>query len=402
MVIQPKTWGFLCTTAHPTGCERNVIEQIRATRAQGVRGDGPKCALIIGASSGYGLAARVTAAFGFGAATVGVFSEKPARRSRTASAGWYNTAAFDGCARAAGLQSLSINGDAFSAAARDRTIDLLQRELPGPVDLVIYSMAAASRRLPDSGEMRYTAVKPIGAEFTEKTIDTDNDCIVDVHVGPATDTEIQHTIQVMGGEDWSLWMHALAQAGVLADGAKTIALSYIGPHVTWPIYANGTIGRAKQHLQATATAMQREFSHRGLDARVAIMKSVVTQASAAIPSIPLYLSLIYQVMKDKGLHESAVEQQNRLFRDFLYREDNGPAAVDDQGRLRLDERELRADVQQACEALWAQVNDAELSSLTDYAGYKQDFLQLFGFGRADVDYAADVCSDVPLDCINVA
>lgn len=374
-----------------------MLEQIRATHACGISAGGPKRALIIGASSGYGLAARVTAAFGFGAATLGVFSERRARRGRTASAGWYNAAAFEKFASQASLQNLAINGDAFSDKARQRAIDLIQRDMSGPVDLVIYSLAAPSRQLPGSGEWLQTAVKPIGSRFDDKTIDTDNDCIADVSIDPATEAEISDTVKVMGGDDWALWLEALADAGVLADNAKTVAFSYIGPEITWPIYAHGTIGRAKRHLETTAATLRARHADRGLDARVAVMKSVVTQASAAIPSIPLYLSLVYKVMKDMGLHEDSIGQQNRLFRDCLYRAGGAAGALDEQGRFRLDDFELRDDVQQACLALWARVNDENLFSLTDYAGYKQAFLQLFGFQRPDIDYAADVAVDLPLD-----
>lgn len=401
MVIKPKTWGFLCTSAHPAGCESNVRDQMRATQALGTCLDGPKRVLIVGASTGYGLAARVTAAFGFGAATIGVFSEKRARGSRTASAGWYNAAAFEKCADEHGLQNLSINGDAFSNAARECAIDLIHNELGGPIDLVIYSLAAPARRLPDSGKTIYTAVKPIGAEFADKTIDLDNDCIADVHIDPATDDEISDTIKVMGGENWALWLDALARANVLARDAKTVAFSYLGPDTTWPIYAHGTIGRAKQHLEETAAAMQKRHAQSGLDARVAVLKSTITQSSAAIPSIPLYLSLSYQVLKDMDLQENAIAQQNRLFREFLYRADARGPALDAQGRLRLDDRELRADVQQACKALWARVDDDNLFSLTDYAGYKQEFLRLFGFKRPDIDYAVDVPADVALNCVSI-
>ncbi|MGH8369744.1 MAG: enoyl-ACP reductase FabV, partial [Gammaproteobacteria bacterium] len=346
MIIKPRVWGFICTTAHPRGCELNVLEQIEATKASGTRSDGPKRVLIIGASTGYGLAARITAAFGFGAATLGVFFEKPGKDTKPGTAGWYNSAAFDKFARQAGLQCWSINGDAFSAAARTRVIDIIRHEMDGQVDLVIYSLASPARRLPDSGELVHTALKPIGAPFAGKTIDTDKDMIVDVTLEPATQQEIDDTIKVMGGEDWALWMAALNDAGVLAEDAKTVAFSYIGPEATWPIYWHGTIGRAKQHLDATAVSLR----ERGLDARVAIMKSIVTQASAAIPVIPLYVSLVFKVMKEKGLHEGAIQQQNRLFREFLYRVDHRSSAMDEHGHLRLDDRELRDDVQQACKA----------------------------------------------------
>src|SRR6185503_6304811 len=286
MIVQPRIWGFICTTAHPRGCELNVREQIEAARAAGVRGDGPRRVLIIGASTGYGLAARITAAFGFGAATLGVFFEKPGKAAKTATAGWYNSAAFDRAAKEAGLTSLSINGDAFSAATRERALTLIRDGLGGPVDLVIYSLASPARKLPD-GSVVHTALKPIGAAYAGRTIDTDKDRLAEVAVEPANQDEIDATVKVMGGEDWALWIDALAGAHLLATGARTLAFSYVGPEVTWPIYWHGTIGRAKQHLEETATDLRAR--HPGLDARVAILKSIVTQASAAIPVIPLYV-----------------------------------------------------------------------------------------------------------------
>lgn len=401
MVIEPKIWGFLCTTAHPVGCAANVADQIRVTQTQNRRAPGPKRALVIGASTGYGLAARITAAFGYGAATLGVFSEKQARGRRPASAGWYNAAAFEQQADAAGLTNLSINGDAFSDATREHAIDLIKTEMGGSADLVVYSLAAPTRRLPDSGEVVHTAIKPIGTEFFGPTINTDTDRIVDAHIEPASDAEIEATRRVMGGEDWALWLDALAEAGVLADNAKTVAFSYLGPEVTRPIYRDGTIGRAKQDLEATASTLRERHASRGLDARVAVLKSIVTQASAAIPVIPLYLSLVSRVMKGQGLQEGAIEQQNRLFRDALYPADDTPIGVDDQGRIRLDDRELSDPVQQACRELWPQINNETLSTHTDYAGYKHDFLRLFGFDRADIDYAADVEAKVAMNCRQV-
>lgn len=385
----------MCTTAHPLGCAANVKDQILHVQTAAAQSTGPRHVLVIGASSGYGLAARITAAFGHGAATVGVFNEKPARRKKTASAGWYNAAAFDAQARATGLQSLSINGDAFADATRHRTIELIKRQLGGPIDLIIYSLAAPAKTLPNSGETVYTAVKPIGSEFISKTIDTDNDCMADVRIEPATAAEIDATIRVMGGEDWALWLDALAQNKLLAVDAQTIAFSYLGPDVTWPIYAHGTIGRAKQHLETTADQLRQRHAVHSLDARVALMQSIVTQASAAIPSIPLYLSIVMRVMKDKGLHENAIDQQQRLFRDYLYPTGSGRVAPGAKGQLRLDDRELRADVQHACRALRPQVDDSNLYSVTDYAGYQQDFLRLFGFARPDIDYQADVAADAP-------
>lgn len=401
MIIKPRIWGFICTTAHPVGCEQNVREQIEITRKQGTRADGPKRVLVIGASTGYGLAARITAAFGFSAATLGIFFEKPGRETKTGTAGWYNSAAFEKFARRDGLQSWSINGDAFSDATRARAIEIIKNEMGGKLDLVVYSLAAPARRLPETGELIHTALKPIGASFTGKTIDTDKDTLVDVSVEPATEKEISDTVTVMGGDDWALWINALQDAGVLAESAKTIAFSYIGPEVTWPIYWHGTIGRAKQHLEATASQLRTQHAAHGLDARVAVLKSIVTQASAAIPVIPLYVSLVFKIMKEKGLHEGAIEQQNRLFRDFLYRTEHQPAVLDAEGHLRLDERELRDDVQQACKAIWPRVTNDNLFELTDYAGYKRDFLTLFGFTRDDVDYEADVATVVDFDCVRL-
>lgn len=383
MIIQPRIWGFICTTAHPHGCELNVREQIAAAQAAGLRGDGPRRVLVIGASTGYGLAARITAAFGFGAATFGVFFEKPGKPGKTGTAGWYNTAAFDRAAREAGLVSLSLNGDAFSAATRERALAMIREGLGGPVDLIIYSLASPARKLAD-GTVLHTALKPIGAPYAGRTIDTDKDRLAEVQVGPATQEEIDATVKVMGGEPWELWIDALQGAGLLAPDARTLAFSYLGPEVTWPIYWHGTIGRAKQHLEETAARLRAR--HPGLEARVAVLKSIVTQASAAIPVIPLYVSIVFKVMKHQGLHEVAIQQMQRLFRERLYA---GRAALDPEGRIRLDELELRDDVQQACKALWPQVTDVNLMQLTDYAGYKHDFLKQFGFGRADVDYAAD-------------
>lgn len=393
MIIQPRTWGFVCTTAHPDGCAANVREQIAQVRQAGPTEQGPRRVLVIGASTGYGLAARINAAYGHGAATLGVFLEKPARGRKTASAGWYNAAAFEREAQKAGLTSVSLNADAFAHETRQRALELIRSELGGPVDLVIYSLAAPARRLPDSGETVRTVLRPIGETFHGTTIDTDKDCLTEVEVEPASDEEIEHTVAVMGGEDWQLWIDALDQAGLLSDDARTVAFSYLGPELTWPIYRNGTIGRAKAHLEQTAGAM-RERTGRPDFARVAILKSIVSQASAAIPVIPLYLSVVARVMAERGLDEGAIEQQIRLFRDFLYPA-KGTAAIDGQGRLRLDDRELADEVQQACMALWGRVNNANLAEITDYPGYKRRFLNLFGFAREDIDYNADTDPQVP-------
>lgn len=399
MIIQPKVRGFICTTAHPSGCENNVREQIDITKASGAAGAGPKRVLVIGASTGYGLASRITAAFGYGAATLGVFFEKPSSETKTGTAGWYNAAAFDKFAKGAGLYSRSINGDAFSNETRARAIALIREEMGGPIDLVIYSLASPVRKLPESGEVVRSSLKTIGETFTASSVDTNRDTVVQVSVEPATEQEIKDTVTVMGGEDWALWIDALSEAGVLAGNAKTVAYSYVGTEITWPIYWHGTLGKAKQHLDNTAKELRTRHAAYGLDAHVGVMKSVVTQASAAIPVIPLYVSMVFRIMKEKGIHEGTIEQINRLFRDFMYRQDGQVASTDSENRLRLDDWELRDDVQQACKALWPTVNTENLSEITDYAGYKREFLRLFGFTRTDIDYEADVSPDVHFDVI---
>ena len=397
MIIKPRIWGFICTTAHPQGCELNVREQIAAVTGRG-SGPGPKRVLVIGASTGYGLAARITAAFGYGAATLGVFFEKPGKDNKPGTAGWYNSAAFDRAAKQAGLVSLSLNGDAFSAEARAKAIQMIREGLGGPVDLVIYSLASPVRRFPDGG-VAHTALKPIGAAYHGRTIDTDKDQLADVRLEPATQQEIDETVKVMGGDGWALWLDALYKAGVVAPEARTLAFSYIGPEVTWPIYWHGTIGRAKQHLEETAKALRQR--HPGLEARVAILKSIVTQASAAIPVIPLYVSIVFKVMKRLDLHEGAIGQMQRLLSERLYRVDGRPSELDAEGRIRLDEREMQTEVQQACRQLWPQVSDVTLMQLTDYAGYKHDFLKQFGFTRLEVDYEVDVPTAADFDCVKL-
>lgn len=399
MIINPKVRGFICITAHPVGCEKNVLEQIDITKASGVAAPGPKRVLVIGASTGYGLASRITAAFGYGAATLGVFFEKPSSDTKTGTAGWYNSAAFDKLAKQAGLYSKSINGDAFSHETRARAIELIQQEMGGPIDLVVYSLASPVRKLPDTGEVIRSSLKTIGETFTASSVDTNRDTVVQVSVEPATEQEIKDTVTVMGGEDWALWIDALSKAGVLAEHAKTIAYSYVGTEITWPIYWHGTLGQAKQHLDNTARELRTRYAAQGLDAYVGVMKSVVTQASAAIPVIPLYVSMVFHIMKEKGIHEGTIEQINRLFHDALYRQDGQSPKTDNEGRLRLDDWELRDDVQEACKALWPMVNTENLSQLTDYAGYRHDFLRLFGFARQDVDYEADVNPNVHFDVV---
>jgi len=401
VIIKPRVRGFICITAHPVGCERNVREQIAVTRAAGHAGNGPKRVLVIGASTGYGLASRITAAFGYGAATLGVFFEKPSTHDKTGTAGWYNAAAFDQAAKQAGLFAKSINADAFANETRAKAIEIIKNEMGGFVDLVVYSLASPVRKLPDTGEVVRSALKTVGETFTATSVDTNKDTVITASVEPATEQEIADTVKVMGGEDWALWIEALSQAGVLAPHARTVAYSYIGTEITWPMYWHGTLGHAKQHLDRTAQELRSRYASQGLDAYVSVMKSVVTQASAAIPVIPLYVSIAFKVMKEKGIHEGPIEQANRLFRDRLYRADGAAPPTDDEGRLRLDDWELREDVQEPCKSVWPTVTTENLRQVTDYDGYKHEFLKLFGFDRADVDYDADVDPMREFDCVQL-
>jgi len=401
MIIKPKSRGFICTTTHPTGCYKNVQEQIAITQKQGVQTDGPKKVLVIGSSTGYGLAARITAAFGYQADTLGVFLEKAGNERKPGTAGWYNSWAFEEEAKKAGLYAKSINGDAFSHEVRAQAVETIKQDL-GEVDLVVYSLASPVRKLPDSGELKRSALKPIGEVYQSTAIDTNKDQIIHAEVEPASQEEIDDTIQVMGGEDWELWMQALDEAGVLAKGVKTVAFSYIGTEITWPIYWHGALGKAKEDLDRAANELNKKLADKySGSANVAVLKSVVTQASAAIPVMPLYIALVYKVMKDKGLHEGTIEQLNRLYRSQLYREDSQAMELDEANRLRLDDWELRDDVQTACQQLWEQVTNENLFDLTDYAGYKYEFLKLFGFGRDDVDYEAEVSPQVDFEPLQV-
>ncbi len=387
VIIKPKTRGFICTTTHPTGCEANVMEQIARVKADGEMAGSPKKVLVIGASTGYGLASRITAAFGAGAATLGVFLEKPANDKKPGSAGWYNSAAFEKVAHAEGLYAKSINGDAFSNEMRAKTIEMIKADL-GQVDLVVYSLASPVRKLPDSGELVRSVLKPIGETYKATAIDTSKDVIIDAEIEPASEAEIQDTVTVMGGEDWELWMSALKEAGVLADGIKTVSYSYIGTDITWPIYWHGALGKAKEDMDRAAGALRQSLADINGTANVAVLKSVVTQASAAIPVMPLYIAMSFKVMKELAIHEGCIEQINRLFRTQLYKE--GGPDLDDSGRLRMDDWELRDDVQNKVKDLWPQVNNENIFELTDYQGYKDEFLKLFGFGIAGIDYDIDV------------
>jgi enoyl-[acyl-carrier protein] reductase / trans-2-enoyl-CoA reductase (NAD+) len=394
MIIKPKYRGFICTTTHPTGCYNNVREQVQVTRQAIGQGSGPQKVLVIGASSGYGLAARITAAFAYQAATLGVFFEKPGTETKPGTAGWYNSWAFEQQAKDAGLYARSINGDAFSNEVREQAIDIIKQDL-GEIDLVVYSLASPVRKMPDTGEVKRSVLKPIGEVYQSTAIDTNKDQIIHAEVEPATEQEIADTIDVMGGQDWELWMQALDKAGVLAPGARTVAFSYIGTEMTWPIYWHGALGKAKEDLDRAAHALDKQLAEKYKGgANVAVLKSVVTQASAAIPVMPLYIALVYKVMKEKGLHEGTIEQLNRLFSEQLYRADGQPFDLDEAARFRMDDKELRDDVQAECKQLWERVNNDNLFELTDYAGYKHEFLKLFGFERADVDYEADVATEV--------
>ncbi|QLE84981.1 trans-2-enoyl-CoA reductase family protein [Shewanella sp. Scap07] len=396
MIIKPKTRGFICTTTHPVGCEANVLEQINITKANGPVHNGPKKVLVVGSSSGYGLSSRIAAAFGSNAATLGVFFEKPGTEKKPGTAGWYNSAAFDKFAKAEGLYSKSLNCDAFSHEAKQKVIEMIKQDL-GQVDMVVYSLASPVRKLPDSGELIRSSLKPIGDTYTATAVDTNKDLIIETSVEPATEQEIQDTVTVMGGQDWELWMQALAEAGVLADGCKTVAYSYIGTEITWPIYWHGALGKAKMDLDRAAQALNSQLATSGGSANVAVLKSVVTQASSAIPVMPLYIAMVFKKMREAGLHEGCMEQINRMFTDRLYRADGQAPAVDEANRLRLDDWELKDEIQQHCRDLWPSVTTENLAELTDYREYKQEFLKLFGFGVDGVDYEADVNPEVNFD-----
>ncbi|OZI43674.1 trans-2-enoyl-CoA reductase [Bordetella genomosp. 5] len=392
MIIKPRVRGFICVTTHPTGCAANVREQIEYVKAQGPIANGPKKVLVIGASTGYGLAARITAAFGSGAATLGVFFEREGEAGKAGTAGWYNSAAFHEQAEAAGLYAKSINGDAFSDEIKARTIDAIKADL-GQVDLVVYSLASPRRKHPKTGEVFNSTLKPIGKELKMRGLDTDKEIIKETVLPPATQEEIDNTVAVMGGEDWQMWIDALSEAGVLAPGAKTTAFTYLGDTITQDIYWNGTIGAAKKDLDDKVLGIRSKLAATGGDARVAVLKAVVTQASSAIPVMPLYLSLLFKVMKEKGTHEGCIEQLDTLFRQGLYTD---KPIQDEVGRLRADLKELEPEVQGTVTALWNQVQDDNIYQLTDFAGYKAEFLRLFGFGIDGVDYEADVDPDVKI------
>ncbi|MBU73676.1 enoyl-ACP reductase FabV [Spongiibacter sp.] len=392
MIIKPRVRGFMCVTTHPVGCEANVRQQIDYVKAQGEIPNGPKKVLVIGASTGYGLASRISAAFGSGAATLGIFFEKEGTEKKPGTAGWYNSAAFHKFADADGLYAKSINGDAFSDEIKEKTIAQIKADL-GQVDLVVYSLAAPRRQHPKSGEVFNSTLKPIGKDVSQRGVNTDKETIETVTLPAATQDDIDSTVAVMGGEDWQMWIEALDEAGVLADGAKTTAYTYLGERITWDIYWHGTIGRAKQDLDKRVIDIRERLAAKGGDARVSVLKAVVTQASSAIPIMPLYLSLLFKVMKADGSHEGCIEQVYGLFRNSLY---GDQPTCDEEGRLRADGLELRPEIQQAVSDAWDKVTTENLHDVTDFAGYKQEFLKLFGFGVDGVDYEADVDPVVPI------
>ncbi len=395
MIIEPRMRGFICLTAHPEGCAQNVKNQIEYVKSKG-HIEGAKKVLVIGASTGFGLASRITSAFGSGASTIGVFFEKEPAAGKTATPGWYNSAAFETEAHKAGLYAKSINGDAFSNEVKQQVIDMIKADL-GQVDMVIYSLASPVRMHPVTGVLHRSVLKPIGQTFTNKTVDFHTGIVSQVSIEPASQEDIDNTVVVMGGEDWSMWMDALNNAGVLANGVTTIAYSYIGPEVTEAVYRKGTIGRAKDDLEATAFKITDDLKSLNGKAYVSVNKALVTQASSAIPVIPLYISLLYKIMKAEGVHEGCIEQIQRLFEQRLYT--GGAVPIDDKGRIRIDDWEMREDIQDRVKELWAKATSENLTEIGDLAGYKQDFLNLFGFGFDKVDYKADTNELIGIDSI---
>lgn len=390
MIVQPKVKGFICITAHPQGCAANVDEQIEFVKASGKIKDACKTALIIGSSTGYGLASRICAAFGCAADTIGVFFERPAdvARERPASAGWYNTAEFTKRARAENLYVANINGDAFSDEIKAQTIEAIKKSPRGKVDLIVYSLASPRRTEPRTGEVFKSVLKTVGQPRVDKSLDTNTGEIIEVEIPAANDDEIRQTVKTMGGDDWKLWIEALEKSDVIAEGCTSVAYSYTGPELTYPIYRNGTIGLAKKDLEARAQELDALLKfHRG-KAFVSMNKALVTQASSAIPVVPLYISILYKVMKEKNIHEDCIRQIYRLFSAQMYNDNF--LDFDDEGRVRIDDLELRKDVQDAVFSVWEKIDTQNLKQLSDFDGYQSEFLKLFGFGIEGIDYAKDV------------
>ena len=395
MIIEPRMRGFICTTSHPKGCEQNVKNQIEYIKSKGAI-DGAKKVLVIGASTGFGLASRITSAFGCQAATIGVFFEKEPFEGKTASPGWYNSAAFETEAHKAGLYAKSINGDAFSNEIKKQTLALISADL-GQIDLVIYSLASPVRMNPETGILHRSTLKPIGDTFTNKTVDFHSGKVSEISIQPSSGDDIENTVAVMGGEDWSMWIEALKAENLLAPGASTVAYSYIGPSLTEAVYRKGTIGRAKDHLEATAFSITDSLKAIDGKAFVSVNKALVTQASSAIPVIPLYISLLYKIMKEEGIHEGCIEQIQRLYQERLFTGKDVP--VDEKGRIRIDDLEMRADVQAKVAKLWDEAVTENLSEIGDLDGYRKDFYNLFGFDVAGVDYKAEANELVNIESI---
>ncbi|MCU0778989.1 MAG: trans-2-enoyl-CoA reductase family protein [Akkermansiaceae bacterium] len=383
MIVAPKIRGFICTTAHPEGCAKHVAEQIAVVKSRGPVKSGPKKVLVIGSSTGYGLSSRIAAAFGSGAATIGVFFEKPGDADKCGTAGWYNSAAFEKEAASAGLYARSFNGDAFSDEIKAEVIAAIKQDL-GQVDCVVYSLASPRRTHPKTGEVFKSVLKPIGASYTNKNLNTNTGVVDEITIQPAEGDDVAQTVAVMGGEDWQMWIDALLAENLLAPGAQTFAYSYIGPDLTWPIYKNGTIGKAKEDLERVQRALDQKLAPLSGKAWVSVNKALVTQASSAIPVVPLYISLLYKVMKADGTHEDCIEQMDRLFRDRYTH-----PQPDEAGRIRLDDWEMDEKVQQPVIANWHKVSTENLAELGDLEGYQSSFLRLFGFGLDGVDYDAD-------------
>jgi enoyl-[acyl-carrier protein] reductase/trans-2-enoyl-CoA reductase (NAD+) len=396
MIIEPRMRGFICLTAHPKGCEQSVKNQIEYVKSKGTI-DGAKKVLVIGASTGFGLASRITSAFGSNASTIGVFFEKPPTEGKTASPGWYNSAAFEKMAHESGLYAKSINGDAFSKEVKQQTLDLIKADL-GQIDLVIYSLASPVRLNPNTGILHRSVLKPIGSTFTNKTVDFHSGIVSNVSIEPCSGDDIENTVAVMGGEDWAMWMDDLKAANLLTPGAKTVAYSYIGPSLTEAVYRKGTIGRAKDHLEATAFAITDSLKSIDGQAFVSVNKALVTQASSAIPVIPLYISLLYKIMKEQGIHEGCIEQIQRLFQNRLYVGSEIP--TDEKGRIRIDDWEMRDDIQEKVAKLWEEATTDSLPNIGDLNGYRSDFHNLFGFGFDGVDYQADSNEMVAISSIS--
>lgn len=396
MIIKPRTRGFICLTAHPEGAAENIKKQIEYVKSKGKIANGPKKVLVIGASTGFGIASRISAAFGSDAATIGVFFEKPATEGRPATAGWYNSAAFEKEANAAGLYAKSINGDAFSDEIKKQTIDLIKADL-GQIDLVVYSLASPRRTHPKTGVNHASVLKPIGQPFVNKTVDFHTGVVSDIAIDPIeSDDDIANTIAVMGGEDWKFWMEELSKADALAKDVKTVAFSYIGPELTFPIYRNGTIGKAKNDLEETVPVINDILAGVNGEAYVSVNKALVTQSSSAIPVVPLYISLLYKVMKEKGIHEGCIEQMQRLFAERLYANE---IPLDENGRIRVDDWEMREDVQAEVAELWEKVTSDNIDQLSDIEGYRDEFFQLFGFNVDSIDYEKDTNELVPMPSI---